>query len=182
MVQLSATRCSCIAILWVSLVSFAAITLCVTSQRVFIVVSLNFVTDSVRKVLDTPSYRPTAAIPVTEVHRKLPVIMVPAGSSLRSGNLTTVPCVTPLQIFTSYFSKINLKIILTSEPRYPKWLLTRATRSSNFIFELTTLTILGEWCGAASYLGGLGFKFRSGDRPLEFKSRSSMLWCLVVTW
>jgi hypothetical protein len=37
-VQLSATRCSCIAILWVSLVSFAAITLCVASQRVFIVV------------------------------------------------------------------------------------------------------------------------------------------------
>jgi hypothetical protein len=29
MVQLSATRCSCIAILWVGLVSFAAITLCV---------------------------------------------------------------------------------------------------------------------------------------------------------
>jgi hypothetical protein len=38
MVQLSATRCSCIAISWVSLVSFAAITLCVTSKRVFIVV------------------------------------------------------------------------------------------------------------------------------------------------
>jgi hypothetical protein len=39
MVQLSATRCSCIAILWVSLVSFvAAITFCVASQRVFIVV------------------------------------------------------------------------------------------------------------------------------------------------
>jgi hypothetical protein len=38
MVQLYATRCSCIAILWVSLVSFAAITLCVASQRVFIVV------------------------------------------------------------------------------------------------------------------------------------------------
>jgi hypothetical protein len=31
MVQLSASRCSCIAILWVSLVSFAAITLFVTS-------------------------------------------------------------------------------------------------------------------------------------------------------
>jgi hypothetical protein len=43
MVQLSATRCSCIAILWVSLVSFAAITLCVGSQRVFIVVSVYFV-------------------------------------------------------------------------------------------------------------------------------------------
>jgi hypothetical protein len=54
MVQLSATRCSCIAILWVSLVSFAAITLYVASQRVFIVVY--FVIDSVRKLLDTPSY------------------------------------------------------------------------------------------------------------------------------
>jgi hypothetical protein len=39
MVQLSATRCSCITILWVSLVSFAAITLCVVSQPVFIFVS-----------------------------------------------------------------------------------------------------------------------------------------------
>jgi hypothetical protein len=43
MVQLSATRCSCKAILWVSLVSFAAITLCVASQRVLIVVSVYFV-------------------------------------------------------------------------------------------------------------------------------------------
>jgi hypothetical protein len=56
MVQLSATRCSCIIILWVSLVSFAAITLCVASQRVFIVVSVYFIIDSVRKLLDTPSY------------------------------------------------------------------------------------------------------------------------------
>jgi hypothetical protein len=58
MIQLSATRCSCIAILWVSLVSFAAITLCVASQRVFIVVVVvvvYFVFDSVRKLLDTPS-------------------------------------------------------------------------------------------------------------------------------
>jgi hypothetical protein len=31
MVQLAATSCSCIAILWVSLVSFAAITICVAS-------------------------------------------------------------------------------------------------------------------------------------------------------
>jgi hypothetical protein len=38
MIQLSAIRCRCIAILWVSLVSFAAITLCVASQRVFVVV------------------------------------------------------------------------------------------------------------------------------------------------
>jgi hypothetical protein len=56
MVQLSATRCSCIAILWVSLVNFAAITLCVACERVFIFVSVYFVIDSVRKLLDTPSY------------------------------------------------------------------------------------------------------------------------------
>jgi hypothetical protein len=36
MLQLSATRCSCIAILWVNLVSFVAITLCVASQWMFI--------------------------------------------------------------------------------------------------------------------------------------------------
>jgi hypothetical protein len=36
MVQLSATRCICIAILWVSLVSFATIILCVASQWMFI--------------------------------------------------------------------------------------------------------------------------------------------------
>jgi hypothetical protein len=46
MVQLSATTCSCIAILWVSLVSFVAITLCVASQRVFIVVVYFFMTQS----------------------------------------------------------------------------------------------------------------------------------------
>jgi hypothetical protein len=38
MVQLSATRCICITILWISLVNFAAITLCVASQRAFVVV------------------------------------------------------------------------------------------------------------------------------------------------
>jgi hypothetical protein len=56
MVQLSATRCSFIAILSVSLVSFAAITLCVASERVFIVASVYFVIDSFQKLLDTPSY------------------------------------------------------------------------------------------------------------------------------
>jgi len=54
MVQVSATRCSCIAILWISLVSFATITLCVAS-RVFIVVSTYFIINSVQKLLDTPS-------------------------------------------------------------------------------------------------------------------------------
>jgi hypothetical protein len=43
MVQLSATECSCITIFWVSLVSFAVITLGVPSQRVFIVAVVYFV-------------------------------------------------------------------------------------------------------------------------------------------
>jgi hypothetical protein len=43
-------------------VSFGAITLCVASQRVFIVVY--FVINSVQKILDTPSYTTlTKAIP-----------------------------------------------------------------------------------------------------------------------
>jgi len=38
-------------------VSFAAITLCVASEGLFVVVSVYFVIDSVRKLLDTHSYR-----------------------------------------------------------------------------------------------------------------------------
>jgi hypothetical protein len=56
MAQLSATKWSCITVLWVSLVSFAAVTLCVASQRVIPKVSVYFIIDSVRKLLDTPSY------------------------------------------------------------------------------------------------------------------------------
>jgi hypothetical protein len=56
MVLLSATRCSCIAVVWVSLVSFVAITLCVASQRVSVALSVYFVIDSVRELLVTPSY------------------------------------------------------------------------------------------------------------------------------
>jgi hypothetical protein len=37
-------------------VSFAAITPCIASQRVISKVSVYFVIDSVRKLLDTPSY------------------------------------------------------------------------------------------------------------------------------
>jgi hypothetical protein len=55
MVQLYGTRCSYITILWVSLIRFVAITLCVAFQWVFTVV-VYFVIDSVRKLLDTPSY------------------------------------------------------------------------------------------------------------------------------
>jgi hypothetical protein len=37
-------------------VTFTAITLCVASQRVLIGIIVYFVIDSVRKLLDTPSY------------------------------------------------------------------------------------------------------------------------------
>jgi hypothetical protein len=59
MVQLSATRCSCTSIWWVSSVSFAAITLCVASQRVVSKVSVYFVIHWVRRLLDTPTYSVT---------------------------------------------------------------------------------------------------------------------------
>jgi hypothetical protein len=58
MVHLSATRCSCIAILWVILVSFAAIALCVASQQVFVIV--DFVKRLSPETLDTRSYDDTA--------------------------------------------------------------------------------------------------------------------------
>jgi hypothetical protein len=53
MIQLFATRWSFIVILWVSLVSFADITLCVASKRVFVVVVVYFIIDSVRKTFIT---------------------------------------------------------------------------------------------------------------------------------
>jgi hypothetical protein len=56
MVHLSETRCSCITILCVSLVSSATTTLCVASQWVFIVVSIYFIIGSVWQLLDTPLY------------------------------------------------------------------------------------------------------------------------------
>jgi hypothetical protein len=52
MVTLSATRCSYIAVLLVSLMSFAAITLCVASQRAIPKVSVYFVIGSVRELLE----------------------------------------------------------------------------------------------------------------------------------
>jgi hypothetical protein len=55
MIELSANNTySYISILWVSLVSSAAVTLCVASQRVFIFVVAYFVTDLARKLLNTP--------------------------------------------------------------------------------------------------------------------------------
>jgi len=55
-IQLSATRRSFTVILWVSLVSFDATTLFFSSEQAFIVLSIYFFIDSVRKLLDSPSY------------------------------------------------------------------------------------------------------------------------------
>jgi hypothetical protein len=49
-------------------VSFASITLCVASQRVFIVAVVYFVIDSVRKLLDTPSNISFAQISSVTLH------------------------------------------------------------------------------------------------------------------
>jgi hypothetical protein len=71
MVELSATKCKCIAILWVSLVSFVVIILCIASQRMFNVVRVYFFIDSVRKLLDTPSY--SKEVSKAMATRRLPV-------------------------------------------------------------------------------------------------------------
>jgi len=70
MVHPSATKFNRIAILWVSLVSFAAITHCVASQRLFFVVV--YLIDLVRKLLGTPSYVITKLNPVRVRTRDLP--------------------------------------------------------------------------------------------------------------
>jgi hypothetical protein len=54
MVQLSAIRFSCVAILWVSLMSFAAITFHVASEQVIPKANIYFVVDSIRKLLFSP--------------------------------------------------------------------------------------------------------------------------------
>jgi hypothetical protein len=104
MVQLSATRCSCTAILWVSLVRFAAVTLCVASQRVFIVISVYFVIDSVRKLLDTPSYFIcTMLMKASSVQLW---ILVQRHQYFRK------PCLSPVLIYN---------IVLLTEKRTPTW-------------------------------------------------------------
>jgi hypothetical protein len=92
MVQLCATRCSCIAIMSVDLVSFAAITLCVASQRVFIVV-VYFVIDSVRKLLDIPSYLSTTK-------KTLVYIFTLTVSDINWNTLQVGTCATHVQTFS----------------------------------------------------------------------------------
>jgi len=58
--------------------SFAAITLCV-DQRVFIAVSVYFFIDSVRKLLDTPSYNPPIKVFLTQVFFSCEVSLLKCG-------------------------------------------------------------------------------------------------------
>jgi hypothetical protein len=59
-------------------VSFAAVTLCVASQQVFVSTVVYFVIDSVRKLLDTPSYTHTIYIYThTHTHTHLYTIHFP---------------------------------------------------------------------------------------------------------
>jgi hypothetical protein len=51
-------------------VSFATINLCVASQRAFIVLSVYFVIDSVRKLSDTPSYN-LIRIEINKMHYRI---------------------------------------------------------------------------------------------------------------
>jgi hypothetical protein len=93
MVQLSATRCSCIAILWNSLVSFAAITLCVASKRVMPKVSVYFIIDWVQKLFYTPScgssaYRPGAKRIKNSSYSTLSRRLIPSVAKVKSVYLT----------------------------------------------------------------------------------------------
>jgi hypothetical protein len=114
MVQLSDTRFSCITILLVSLVSFATITLCVATRRVFIAVSVHSVIDSVRKILGTSSYIQDISRFLWNpqvhyrVHKSPP--LAPALSQMR-----------PVHTLPPYFPKTYTNIIFSSICSSSQW-------------------------------------------------------------
>jgi len=63
--------------------SFVAITLYVASQRVFVVLSIYFVIDSVRKRFDTPSYIHPVLLCRSEVETAM--VQVPVQEILSNG-------------------------------------------------------------------------------------------------
>jgi hypothetical protein len=145
MVQLSATRCSCIPILWVSLVSFATITLCVASQWAFLVVSFStqsgtfWINPCTSLLLKTNSMKQSPSWEVNSysasqeaphllwnlkvhycVHKTLPLDPI-----LNKMN--------PVHIFPSYFPKIQCNIIFPSMPRSSEWSPPFTFFNQNFI-------------------------------------------------
>jgi len=115
MIRLSATRCSCIATLWVSLVSCVAITLCVASQPLFIAVY--FVIDSVRKLLDKLSSTPLWIL-FTKLILDVFRLKVILSHYILSSVEITLAC-TPLRIFVS---DSNLGCNISSLTDFPKLL------------------------------------------------------------
>jgi hypothetical protein len=108
MIQLSATRCSYLAILCVSLVSFAAIILCVASERVFIVVVVYFVIDSVRKLLDIPSYTLQVCCTSCQPHLPFSSILKILGAEIMYGSrkiILDIKCQNP---YTPLHHTINI--------------------------------------------------------------------------
>jgi hypothetical protein len=81
-------------------VSFAAIILCVASQRVIPKVSVYFVIDSVRKLLDTPAY----AIPIELMRNKRKV-----DHHLRRV-ITIITKVLKIGVLITYFFFVNFNL------------------------------------------------------------------------
>jgi hypothetical protein len=73
-------------------VSFAAIALCVVSQRVFSVVSVHFVIDSVRKLLDTPSYTPPPHILYVKTRVSFFIVALPLALVALRPTVSVNPC------------------------------------------------------------------------------------------
>jgi hypothetical protein len=116
MVQLSVTRCSCINILWVSLVSFAAITLCVASRRVFVVVislttqSVNFWihprTFSLPVLYARSTQRLRAVGQNFDPHRVRKFCCLPAGQKLLWGSRDFKLCSNPYAFHRKFHKNI----------------------------------------------------------------------------
>jgi hypothetical protein len=123
-------------------VSFATITLCVVSQRVFIVV-VYFVIDSVRKLLDTSSYikkwfikacRVALITPwnnvllqklaVTQLVKKFHTFCETRRSITvftTARHWIVLSQMNPVHIFRFYMPKIHSNIIFPFTSRFPEW-------------------------------------------------------------
>jgi hypothetical protein len=88
MVQLSATRCSCIAILWVSILSFAAIPFVLLLKECLCCL---FLYDLFGKLLDTPSY---VCIYIIHTHINIWQLRYPWDKLTQNQVLRSTDCIT----------------------------------------------------------------------------------------
>jgi hypothetical protein len=136
MVQLSATRCSCIATLWVRLVNFAAITLCIASQRVFIVVSVYFAMDSVRKLLDTPSYNTGCVRPWSPTARSEVNVKDARNETSCHWGSRINPVTAPRRQRTSSSWSVSVLAWTCSQNRHFNWILLTSQSYSTSSYEI----------------------------------------------